>query len=61
MRMDNYFTQPLPADLLHTTDPMKRQLLGLGLQPGVPSYHGDGERCNRRGEAGIDFPSETKG
>lgn len=59
-RMDNYFTQPLPADLLHTTDPMKRQLLGLGLRPGVPSYHGDDERYNRRGEAGIDFPSETK-
>lgn len=57
-RMDNYFTQPLPADLLYTTDPMKRQLLGLGLRPGVPSYHGDDENYNRRGEPGIDFPSE---
>lgn len=57
-RMDNYFTQPLPADLLHTKDPIKRQLLGLGLQPSVPSYHGDDENYNRRGEPGIDFPSE---
>lgn len=56
-RMDNYFTQALPADLLATTDPMTRQLLGLGLRPGVPSYHGDDERYNRRGEPGIDFPS----
>jgi len=58
-RMDNYFTQPLPADLAQTTDPMKRQLLGLDLRPGVASYHGDGEGYNRsRGEAGIDFPNE---
>jgi ectoine hydroxylase-related dioxygenase (phytanoyl-CoA dioxygenase family) len=57
-RMDNYFIQPLPANLLFTTDPMKRQLLGLELRPGVPSYHGDDESYNRRGEAGIDFPSE---
>jgi ectoine hydroxylase-related dioxygenase (phytanoyl-CoA dioxygenase family) len=56
-RMDNYFTQSLPADLLTSTDPMKRQLLGLGLRPGVPSYHGDDESYNRRGEAGIDFPA----
>ncbi|MBT3271226.1 hypothetical protein HN371_29070 [Candidatus Poribacteria bacterium] len=57
-RMDNYFTQPLPADLLHTSDPMKRQLLGLNLRPGVASYHGDGEGYNRsRGEEGIDFPT----
>ena len=56
-RMDNYFTQPLPADLLHTTDPMKRQLLGLELRPGVASYNGDSEEYNRlRGEPGIDFP-----
>ena len=56
-RMDNYFTQPLPADLLQTADPMKRQLLGLGLRPGVASYHGDSEEYNRsRGEPGIDFP-----
>jgi hypothetical protein len=55
--MDNYYTQPLPADLLTTTDPMTRQLLGLGLRPGVPSYHGDDESYNRRGEPGIDFPS----
>jgi ectoine hydroxylase-related dioxygenase (phytanoyl-CoA dioxygenase family) len=59
-RMDNYFTQALPADLLATTDPMTRQLLGLGLRPGVPSYHGDDERYNRRGEPGIDFPSEER-
>lgn len=57
-RMDNHFTQALPADLLHTTDPMKRQLLGLGLRPGVASYHGDDESYNRRGEPGIDFPAE---
>ena len=55
-RMDNYFTQPLPADLLHTTDPMKRQLLGLELRPGVTSYAGDTEEYNRRGEPGVDFP-----
>jgi ectoine hydroxylase-related dioxygenase (phytanoyl-CoA dioxygenase family) len=55
-RMDNYYTQPLPADLLASTDPLKRQLLGLGLRPGVPSYHGDDEGYNRRGEPGIDFP-----
>jgi len=55
-RMDNYFTQPLPADLLQTADPVKRQLLGLGLRPGVGSYHGDDECYNRRGEAGLDFP-----
>lgn len=54
-RMDNYFTQPLPAELLHTKDSMKRQLLGLGLRDGVPSYHGDDEDYNRRGEAGLDF------
>jgi ectoine hydroxylase-related dioxygenase (phytanoyl-CoA dioxygenase family) len=58
-RMDNYFTQPLPADLAQTDDPMKRQLLGLDLRPGVPSYHGDGEGYNRgRGEAGVDFPND---
>jgi ectoine hydroxylase-related dioxygenase (phytanoyl-CoA dioxygenase family) len=57
-RMDNFFTQPLPADLLATSNPMKRQLLGLGLRPDVASYHGDDEGYNRqRGEAGIDFPS----
>jgi ectoine hydroxylase len=54
-RMDNYFTQPLPAELLHTQDPMKRQLLGLGLREGVPSYHGDDPSYNRRGEVGMDF------
>jgi ectoine hydroxylase-related dioxygenase (phytanoyl-CoA dioxygenase family) len=57
-RMDNYFTQPLPADLLYTKHPMKRQLLGLGLRPGAPNYHGDDENYNRRGEPGIDFPSD---
>jgi hypothetical protein len=57
-RMDEHFTQPLPADLLLTDDPMKRQLLGLGLRPGVASYHGDDESYNRRGEAGLDFPSD---
>ena len=57
-RMDNYFTQPLPAALLQTQDPLKRQLLGLGLRPGVPSYHGDDEGYNRRGEPGIDYAEE---
>jgi ectoine hydroxylase-related dioxygenase (phytanoyl-CoA dioxygenase family) len=58
-RMDNYFTQPLPADLLYTTDPVKRQLLGLELGHGVASYHGDNEGYNRgRGEEGIDFSAE---
>jgi hypothetical protein len=54
-RMDAHFTQPLPAELAQTTDPMKRQLLGLGLRDGVPSYHGDDPSYNARGEAGIDF------
>ncbi len=54
-RMDNHFTQPLPAALLHSQEPLQRQLLGLGLRHGVPSYHGDDESYNRRGEAGIDF------
>jgi ectoine hydroxylase-related dioxygenase (phytanoyl-CoA dioxygenase family) len=54
-RMDNYFTQPLPAELLNTQDPMKRQLLGLGLRDGVSNYHGDDPSYNQRGEAGIDF------
>ena len=56
--MDNYFTQPLPAVLLQTKDPMKRQLLGLELRPGVASYHGDDAGYNRRGEPGIDYPAE---
>ncbi len=47
----------LSGDLLHTPAPWKRQRLGLGLRPGVASYHGDDEGYNRRGEAGIDFPA----
>ncbi len=54
-RMQDHFTQNLPADLLLTTNPLKRQLLGLGLRPGVLSYHGDDESYNRRGERGVDF------
>jgi len=54
-RMDNYFTQPLPAALQQTTDPLKRQLLGMELQEGLSSYHGDDENYNRRDEEGIDF------
>lgn len=54
-RMDNHFIQPLPAELLQTQDPIKRQLLGLGLREGVPSYHGDDPSYNRRGETGMDF------
>lgn len=54
-RMDAHFTPPLPAELLRTQDPLKRQLLGLGLRNGVPSYHGDDPSYNERGEAGIDF------
>lgn len=58
-RMDNHFTQPLPADLLAEKDPLIRQLLGLGLRDGAPNYHGDNEQYNRsRGEAGIDFPAD---
>ena len=56
-RMDNYYTQPLPPDLLTTDDEMKRQLLGLELRPDVQSYHGDNESYNHRGEPGIDYPS----
>ena len=55
-RMDSFFTQPFPQDLLGTKDPMTRQLLGLELRMGVPSYHGDNEGYNLRGDAGIDFP-----
>lgn len=55
-RMDEAFTQPLPDELLSASDPLTRQLLGLGLMEGVTSYHGDGEGYNRdRGEEGIDF------
>jgi ectoine hydroxylase-related dioxygenase (phytanoyl-CoA dioxygenase family) len=54
-RMDNNFRQPLPAALLDSTDPRTRQLLGLGLRPGVTSYHGDDQTYNLRGEQGIDF------
>jgi len=54
-RMDNHFTQPLPASLQESDNPQTRQLLGLGLRPGVAAYHGDDEGYNRRGEAGIDF------
>jgi len=57
-RMDGYFTQPLPDDLLNERDPLVRQLLGLSLTPGALNYHGDSEGYNRsRGEAGIDFPA----
>ena len=58
-RMDDYFTQPLPAELLHTKDPLKRQLFGLGLREGAPNYHGDDPSYNHRGEAGIDFVLEA--
>ena len=59
-RMDNYFTQPLPASLLQTKNPKIRQLLGLELQEGITSYHGDNEGYNRvRGELGIDFVEES--
>lgn len=54
-RMDNFFTQPLPQSLTQTSDPLQRQLLGLGLRAGVASYHGDDESYNRRGEPGLDF------
>ncbi|MDA1143316.1 MAG: phytanoyl-CoA dioxygenase family protein [Planctomycetota bacterium] len=55
-RMDAYFTQPFPAELKQTEDPVKRQLLGLDLRHGVKSYHGDGEHYNRnRGEPGVDY------
>ena len=57
-RMDGYFSQPLPDDLLNERDPLIRQLLGLGLTDGAMNYHGDSEGYNRsRGEAGVDFPS----
>jgi ectoine hydroxylase-related dioxygenase (phytanoyl-CoA dioxygenase family) len=54
-RRDHGFMQPLPAELLLTKDPLKRQLLGLQLQPGAPTYLGDSDEYNRRGDAGIDF------
>ena len=56
-RRDNYYTQLLPADLVSTDDPVKRQLLGMELRPGVLSYHGDKESYNRRGEPCIDYSS----
>jgi hypothetical protein len=53
--MDNFFTQPLPVELTMTTDPLRRQLLGLGLRPGIASYHGDDPSYNQCGETEIDF------
>jgi ectoine hydroxylase-related dioxygenase (phytanoyl-CoA dioxygenase family) len=45
----------LPADLLQADNPLVRQLLGLALQPGTPTYLGDSETYERRGDEGIDF------
>ena len=61
-RMNAHFTQPLPADLAQSTNPMTRQLLGLRLRDGIANYHGDDESYNLRGEPGIDYttPRETK-
>ncbi len=54
-RMDAHFTQPLPAEFLQASDPLVRQLLGLGLRQGAPNYNGDAPSYNHRGEVGIDF------
>ena len=54
-RRDVDCLQPLPSDLLQTRDPLKQQLLGSKLRPGVRPYLGDGEEYNLRGDAGIDF------
>ncbi|CAL4869697.1 hypothetical protein MMA231_03989 (plasmid) [Asticcacaulis sp. MM231] len=54
-RMDHYFTQPLPAALTQSHDPVIRQLVGVELQPGVRSFLGDSAEYNLRGEVGIDF------
>ncbi len=56
-RRDEGLSQSLPADLLLTRDPLKRQLLGLGLRQGAPTYLGDCDEYNRRGDPGIDFPT----
>ena len=55
-RLDSQFTQPLPADLLLTKDPVKRQLLGLELKSGTPTYFHDDDEYYQCGDAGIDFP-----
>lgn len=58
-RMDESFTQALPAELAHSPDARTRQLFGGGLRPGALNYHGDGEGYNReRGEAGVDFAGQ---
>lgn len=58
-RMGGHFTQPLPADLLHTADPMKRQLLGLELRATAPNFLGDSASYNLRGDPGVDFPLDA--
>jgi ectoine hydroxylase-related dioxygenase (phytanoyl-CoA dioxygenase family) len=56
-RRDSGHGYALPADLLATADPMKRQLLGLELRSSVQSYLGPEDEYRRRGDPGIDFLS----
>jgi ectoine hydroxylase-related dioxygenase (phytanoyl-CoA dioxygenase family) len=56
-RRDLGSSHRLPVDLLHADDPLVRQLIGLGLRPGAPTYLGDSDVYNRRGDEGIDYPS----
>jgi ectoine hydroxylase-related dioxygenase (phytanoyl-CoA dioxygenase family) len=56
-RRDESLLSRLPADLLRAEDPLVRQLVGVALRPGAPTYLGDSEVYNRRGDEGIDYPS----
>ncbi|MBW8285973.1 MAG: phytanoyl-CoA dioxygenase family protein [Rhizobium sp.] len=58
-RRDLGCTQPPPARILGLTDPLKRQLLGFALRPGVQSYLGDLDQYNRRGDPGLDFTQHS--
>ncbi|MEK1934094.1 MAG: phytanoyl-CoA dioxygenase family protein [Pararhizobium sp.] len=58
-RRDLGCIQPPPARILGVTDPLKRQLLGFALRPGIQSYLGDLDQYNRRGDPGLDFRQDT--
>jgi ectoine hydroxylase-related dioxygenase (phytanoyl-CoA dioxygenase family) len=56
-RRDQSPPSRLPADLQYSDDPLIRQLVGIALRPGGPTYLGDSEIYNMRGEEGIDYVS----
>jgi ectoine hydroxylase-related dioxygenase (phytanoyl-CoA dioxygenase family) len=57
-RRDQNSPSRLPADLLHSDDPQIRQLFGIGLRRGAPTYLGDSEVYNMRGDEGVDYISQ---